>query len=207
MNSNLYRKGTGLAYEWLSTLVDKFGSRHLGSESLDRAIDYVVKGLKKDGFDNVHTEEVPDLPKWVRGDDLVQMIKPRLQKFNALAIDGCPPANITAEAVVVKHYDELKHINVTGKIVVFDQKWKGYGKTVKYRRSAKIVEEHGGVGVLVKSITPFSPALPHTGSGARGSKIPALTITLEEADMLYRMQKRGEKIIINLDIKSHPDGN
>ncbi|VDK20986.1 unnamed protein product [Anisakis simplex] len=25
--------------------------------------------------------------------------------------------------------------------------------------------------------------------------------------MLYRMQKRGEKIIINLDIKSHPDGN
>ncbi|KHN85092.1 Carboxypeptidase Q, partial [Toxocara canis] len=198
--------GSGIACEWLSRLVDEFGHRHLGSENLDKAIDYVVNGLKEDGFDNVHTEEVPDLPKWVRGDDIVEMIEPRVQRFNALAIDGCPPANVTAEAIVLQDLRQLKDHNVSGKIVVFAQKWMGYSKTAKYRRAAMKVQEIGAVGVLVKSITPYSLALPHTGSGARGSRIPALAITLEEADMLLRMQNRGKKIVIRLDIKSHPDG-
>ncbi|VDM39879.1 unnamed protein product [Toxocara canis] len=173
--------GSGIACEWLSRLVDEFGHRHLGSENLDKAIDYVVNGLKEDGFDNVHTEEVPDLPKWVRGDDIVEMIDFSL-------------------------YNRIQDHNVSGKIVVFAQKWMGYSKTAKYRRAAMKVQEIGAVGVLVKSITPYSLALPHTGSGARGSRIPALAITLEEADMLLRMQNRGKKIVIRLDIKSHPDG-
>uniref|UniRef100_A0A915CGR7 Carboxypeptidase Q n=1 Tax=Parascaris univalens TaxID=6257 RepID=A0A915CGR7_PARUN len=201
-------KGNGsvIAYEWLSNLVDEFGPRHLGSENLDKAIEYVVHGLINDGFDNVHTEEVPDLPKWVRGDDVVEMIEPRVQRLKALAIDGCPPADLTAEAVVLTDFQELKDHNVSGKIVVFAQKWIGYSKTLKYRRAAYTVQELGAVGVLVKSIAPNSFATPHTGSGARGSRIPALTITSEEADMLKRISNRGKKITIHLSIKSHPDG-
>uniref|UniRef100_A0A0M3IVI9 Pre-rRNA-processing protein TSR2 homolog n=1 Tax=Ascaris lumbricoides TaxID=6252 RepID=A0A0M3IVI9_ASCLU len=102
--------GSGIAYEWLSNLVDEFGPRHLGSENLDKAIESVVHGLINDGFDNVHTEEVPDLPKWVRGDDVVEMIEPRVQRLKALAIDGCPPADLTAEAVVLTDFQELKVI-------------------------------------------------------------------------------------------------
>lgn len=200
-------EGSGLAYKWLSDLVDEFGSRHLGSENLERAIDYVVDGLQKDGFDSVHTEEVPNLPWWVRGDDTVEIIEPRRQKLNALAIDGSPPADITAEAVVIRDFDELKDHNITGKIVIFSEKWNGYSKTVKYRSSAKRLQNEGAVGVLVKSIAPFSLATPHTGSGATGSRIPAATITLEEAEMLYRIQSRGKRIVVRMLINSHPNGN
>lgn len=202
----LHGNGTGLAYEWLSKLVDEFGSRQLGSESLEKAIDYVEDGLRKDGFDSVHTEEVPDLPKWIRGNDIIEIIEPRVQKLNALAIDGSPPANITAEAVVIRDFEELKNENVSGKIVVIAQKWNDYGKTVKYRHSASRLQDQGAVGVLVKSITPFSLGTPHTGSGARGASIPAATITLEEAEMLQRMYARGKRIVIRMAIESHPAG-
>lgn len=39
-----------------------------------RAIDFVVETLRNDGFDNVHTERVDNLPYWVRGNDKVEMI-------------------------------------------------------------------------------------------------------------------------------------
>lgn len=55
---------------------------------------------------------------------------------------------------------------MSGKIVVFAQKWLGYGNTAKYRWSASMVEAKGAVGLLVKSVGPFSLASPHTGSGA-----------------------------------------
>lgn len=65
----------------------------------------------------------------------------------------------------------FKAINITGKIVVFAQKWIGYSATARYRKSAKIVAEHGGVGVLIRSVGPFSLSTPHTGSGASGKYI------------------------------------
>ena len=145
--------------------------------------------------------------------------------FNLLAIDGSPPIDTTAEAVVVESFDELdamtKHKKnaVKGKIVVFVQRWQGYGNTVKYRRSAEKVQEYGAIAVLAKSVGPFSLSTPHTGAGARGmptisalqrytynivgtkalgAKIPAACITLEEAEMLQRMQARGQKLVIRL---------
>jgi hypothetical protein len=62
----------------------------------------------------------------------------------------------------------FQSVNVSGKIVVFAQNWQGYGPTAKFRRSAKEVEKAGGVGVLVKSVAPFSLSTPHTGAGYNG---------------------------------------
>uniref|UniRef100_A0A915CM81 Uncharacterized protein n=1 Tax=Ditylenchus dipsaci TaxID=166011 RepID=A0A915CM81_9BILA len=53
-------------YKWLEVLADDFGHRQVGSESLERAIDFTVEKLKEDSFDNVHTEQVDHLPHWVR---------------------------------------------------------------------------------------------------------------------------------------------
>jgi carboxypeptidase Q len=67
--------GVGEAYEWLAELVDTFGHRMVGSRALEDAIDYLVDKLKRDGFDNVHTEAVDELPNWVRGEeDRVELI-------------------------------------------------------------------------------------------------------------------------------------
>ena len=50
----------------LAELVDTHGNRLAGSQSLEKAIDWLEVQLKKDGFDNVHTEPVM-VPHWVRG--------------------------------------------------------------------------------------------------------------------------------------------
>jgi carboxypeptidase Q len=76
----------------------------------------------------------------------------------------------------VKSFEELKvkakSGKVLGKIIVFVEKWAGYSNTVRYRRASADVEKLGAVGVLVKSVGPFSLNSPHTGTGARGeSKI------------------------------------
>uniref|UniRef100_A0A915PXU5 Carboxypeptidase Q n=1 Tax=Setaria digitata TaxID=48799 RepID=A0A915PXU5_9BILA len=186
-------KGVGLAYQWLSALVDGFGHRMIGSESLEQSIDFLVKSLKKDGFDDVHTEEVPNLPHWIRGDDVVELIKPRRQRLNVLAVGGCEPADITGEVVVIRDLDDAKQLNVNGKIVVTAQEFKGYFETVKYRRSAKLLKSLGAIGVLVKSITSFSINSPHTGSGAEGIGIPVACLTTEEASMIDRMYRRGRE--------------
>uniref|UniRef100_A0A914WQP7 Carboxypeptidase Q n=1 Tax=Plectus sambesii TaxID=2011161 RepID=A0A914WQP7_9BILA len=203
-------EGRGVAFDWLAELVDTFGHRHLGTAALEDAIDFTVERLKADGFDNVHTEDVPDLPHWERGDDLAELIEPRRHKLNILAVDGSPSADVTAEAIVVQSFDELnakaKSGKVEGKIVVFLEKWSGYTQTVKYRGSAAIVEKAGGVGVLIKSIGTFSLYSPHTGSGARGANVPAACITTEEAEMMYRMQERGNKLVIHLNFTSREVG-
>jgi hypothetical protein len=101
---------------------------------------------------------------------------------------------------------------VSGKIVIFSQDWQGYGHTVKYRRSAGQVERAGGVGLLIKSVAPFSLSTPHTGSGygsttnSKDAGIPAASISLEEAELLKRLYNRGKQIVVQMDIKSKSDG-
>ncbi|MCP9264018.1 hypothetical protein DINM_006944 [Dirofilaria immitis] len=179
--------GAGLAYEWLSSLVDGFGHRMVGSDNLEN------KNLEKDNFDDVHTEEVPNLPKWVRGDDTVYMLEPRCQRLNILAIGGSEPADIVGEVVIIYDLDDAKYIDISGKIVVTAQNFMGYPETVKYRRAVKQFEELGAIGVLVKSITSFSINSPHTGSGAEGAKIPAASLAIEEADMIERICRSGNE--------------
>jgi carboxypeptidase Q len=57
-------------------------------------------------------------------------------------------------------------LDVKGKIVIYSQKWTGYFEDLRYRRAAKTIKEKGGVGLLAKSIGPFSIGSPHTGSGS-----------------------------------------
>jgi len=95
---------------------------------------------------------------------------------------------------------------VRGKIVIYSQNWTGYFEDVKYRRAAENVKRLGGVGLLAKSIGPFSIGSPHTGSGT-DENLPAASLTLEEADLLRRLSRRGKKLKINMNIKSRNAGN
>lgn len=63
----------------------------------------------------------------------------------------------------------FQYTNIKGKIVVTAQLFAGYPETVKFRRSVKLFESLGAIGVLIKSITSFSISSPHTGSGAGSS--------------------------------------
>ena len=55
----------------------------------------------------------------------------------------------------------------------------------------------GAVGALIRSVTGFSMNTPHTGSSQTAS-IPWAAITIEDTDMLQRLQDRGLKIVVTL---------
>ncbi|PFX28063.1 carboxypeptidase Q-like [Stylophora pistillata] len=205
-------KGPGKhqVYNRLATFVDTFGSRVAGSANLEHAIDYMLNELKEDKLDNVHGEEV-NVTHWVRGKESAQMIMPRNHSMALLGLGGSvgtPPEGITAEVLVVSSFDELhaKASEAKGKIVVFNEKWIRYGKTVAYRDNAAVeVAKVGGLASLIRSVTPFSINSPHTGwqyyqKGVK--KIPTACITIEDAEMMARMAARGTKIVVNLKMEA-----
>jgi len=64
------------AHRRMSELSDRFGHRMSGSASLERALDWIVAEMKRDGLENVHTEPVM-VTHWVRGAESAEMVSPR----------------------------------------------------------------------------------------------------------------------------------
>ena len=58
--------GSTFAWHRLAVLTDTIGHRLSGSPALERAIQWAVAEMKRDGLENVRTERVM-VPKWVRG--------------------------------------------------------------------------------------------------------------------------------------------
>lgn len=120
-----------------------------------------------------------------------------------------PPGGITAEAIVIKSFEELNTLErnkINGKIVVFDAHYVTYGDTVVYRsQGATKAAEKGAIATLVRSITPFSIYSLHTGAQFYGDnvpKIPTAAITHEDADLLRRLQNRGDKLVLHIKMFS-----
>ncbi|KAK9510610.1 hypothetical protein O3M35_005355 [Rhynocoris fuscipes] len=196
----------GQTWQELATFIDKFGSRISGSKNLENAIDYMLQRSKTFDLDNVHGEPVT-VPHWVRGKEEAFLLKPRFFKLNILGLGGSigtPKEGITAPVIVVESFDELKNrsTEAKGKIVVFAEKWVSYGVTVQYRQYAAVrAAEVGALASLVRSITPFSINSPHTGwqdYSNNVTKIPTASITVEDAEWLLRMDRKGIPIEIKL---------
>jgi carboxypeptidase Q len=225
VNINNYRTAAGRiigasltsrkGWERLSYLTDTVGNRLSGSASLERGIQWAIAEMKKDGLDNVRTEKVM-VPHWVRGQESLEMINPTPRPFTMLGLGnsvGTPAEGITADAVVVRNFDELEALGekVRGKIVVYNAVYTGYGATVRYRSSgASRAARYGAVAALVRSITPVSLNTAHTGAmiyDEAQPKIPTAAITIEGAELLQRMNDRGEKMTLRLkmDAKFLPD--
>jgi carboxypeptidase Q len=200
-----------VAYRRLAWLTDRIGNRLSGSESLTRAIEWATAEMKRDKLDNVRGEKVM-VPHWVRGEESLELTEPVGRKLSMLGLGnsvGTPPEGITAEAVVVRNFDELDALGerVRGKIVVYNAPFTSYGQTVAYRgvgpsRAAK----YGAVAAVVRSVTPVSLQTPHTGSLRYlddQPKIPAAAVTIEGAELLQRMYERGEHPVLRLKMEAH----
>ncbi|HVK82592.1 MAG TPA: M20/M25/M40 family metallo-hydrolase [Kofleriaceae bacterium] len=209
------------AYEKLAELTDQIGARLAGSPELDRAIAWAAQTMKADGHE-VRTEKVM-VPHWQRGAEEAMVIAPVTRKVHVLGLGGSiatPKGGITAPIVVVKSFEELeaRAADVKGAIVLFDvpmrpyDKTKGsdYGNVVRYRsQGASRAARHGAVAVLVRSITERSLRTPHTGAMSYATdapKIPAASVTIEDAALLSRLAARGPvKLRLRLESKTLPD--
>uniref|UniRef100_A0A182M9U7 Carboxypeptidase Q n=1 Tax=Anopheles culicifacies TaxID=139723 RepID=A0A182M9U7_9DIPT len=200
----------GRTWDSLAELVDTFGARVAGSEQLEKTIDYVIDRMKADGLENVHTENA-SVPHWVRGYESAELVKPFRKNLPLLGLGssiGTPRGGIIAEVLAVESFKEFETIpaeEVSGKIVVFSPVWESYGRTVVYRsQAASVASRKGAVAALVRSITPFSIGSPHTGQQYYQDdvkKIPVACITVEDAQMLLRKYRRGDKMEIHLEME------
>lgn len=198
------------AWKRLAELTERFGNRLSGTPSLERAIDWVLATMKADGLQNAHTERAM-VPVWVRGAESAQLITPRVQNLPMLGLGGSvatPPGGITADVIVVNSFSDLtaKAAQARGKIVVFDVPFTSYGETVQYRGGgATAAAKVGAVAALVRSVTPYSMRTPHTGGMRYDStvrRIPTAAITVEDVEMMHRMQERGERVRVKLEMSA-----
>jgi len=198
------------AWQKLARLTDTFGHRLSGSASLEQAIDWMLAEMRREGFDNVRGEPVM-VPKWVRGEERAELLAPRPLRLPMLGLGGSigtPPEGITAEVLVVSSFADLEQqaARARGKIVLFDVPYTNYGATVRYRGNGAVAAARAGaVAALVRSVGPSSLRTPHTGGMGYDSsvpKVPAAAITAEDAAMLHRMQDRGERVVVRLQMEA-----
>jgi carboxypeptidase Q len=194
------------AYERIALLVDKFGHRFSGTSALERAIDWILAEMRRDGLENVRGEPVM-VPRWVRGIESATLVSPRRAELRMLGLGGSvgtPQAGITAPVLVVTSFDELtrRSAEARGKIVLFDVPFTTYGETVRYRVAGAVAAARAGaVAALIRSVASFSLQSPHTGSmgyDAAVPRIPAAALSVEDAAMLHRMFDRGERVVVTL---------
>ncbi len=199
------------AWNKLAELTDTFGHRISGSESLERAIDWIIARMRNEGLANVRGEPVM-VPRWVRGHEKVELLQPRYLNMPMLGLGmsvGTPKGGIEAEVLVVSSFAELQSraAEAKGRIVLYDAPFTNYGATVQYRSTgANVASRLGAVGVLIRAVGPFGMRTPHTGSMApydtTTPKIPAAAISMEDAAMLHRMQTRGQRIVVRLEMEA-----
>lgn len=112
--------------------------------------------------------------------------------------------------------------------VMVSQGWTGYDNEYAYRsRGATDASKKGAVAALIGSLTPFSMNTLYAGQQTYRDnvvKIPAACITVEDANMMRRMQvsgfvmmcrkrstiifqDRGDKIVVNLNIQTETLAN
>lgn len=198
----------------LEYLCDRIGNRLSGSASLERAIEWSANEMRQVGLENVSTPAVK-VPHWVRGKESATMLAPIEKPLTMTGLGmstATPPEGITAEVVAVSDFDQLTALGrekVAGKIVLFNPRWEGYGRTVKYRVDGPSrAAELGAVAVLVRSMTGFGLQTPHTGTleYAEGEpQAPAAALSIEDAAMIQRLLDGGTPVRVRLRMEAHQE--
>src|SRR3982750_4635888 len=147
------------AWDRLATLTDTIGNRLSGTPALDRAIQWAVAEMTRDGLDNEHTERVL-VPKWVRGAESPEIIEPVRHQIVMLGLGdsvGTPADGVQGDVLVVHSFEELdaKGSAARGRIVLFHVPFTSYGETVRFRAMGPSrAARHGAIAMLVRAVGP-----------------------------------------------------
>jgi Zn-dependent M28 family amino/carboxypeptidase len=168
--------------------------------------------MRAAGLRNVRKEPVK-VPRWVRGEESVELIAPATAQLHAVALGGSvgtPADGITAEVVEAQSLDELKALGarVQGKIVLFNKVmsrsrgFDGYGAVVPLRgRGAVEAARLGAVAALIRSVGTGAYRLPHTGATRYDdavAKIPFAAVAAEDAEHIHRLLAGGETVRVRV---------
>jgi hypothetical protein len=109
--------------------------------------------------------------------------------------------------VPVETFDDLAKLGrdkIQGKIVLYNQEFRGYGPTRAYRATgASRAAAFGAVAALVRSVTPLAMQIPHTGEmdyDDAQPKIPAAAVSPEDAMMMAKLLADGVPVKVHLEM-------
>jgi hypothetical protein len=210
------------AFHKLQRLCDEIGHRLAGSPALDRAIAWALNTMKGEGHERVRAEPVM-VPSWVRGEESLLMLTPRIERIPLLGLGGSvgTPHPIEAEVVAVENEAALRRLGTTvsGKIVLFNNPMapydrarhlSDYGTAVRFRiHGARWAADLGARAVLIRSVSSRSLRTPHTGAmhyGKAQRRIPAAAIAAEDADQLMRLARTGRPVRLRLHLGARHAG-
>lgn len=196
-----------VAWERLVALVDGHGSRMSASPALEAALRWAAARMRDDGLAAVRLDPVA-VPHWVRGEEHARIVAPFERVLPVMALGGSVGTDGTMRAplVVFDDLDALRKsdralggaiVLVNHRMAAYDEAHDdpGYLEGVQARlHAASAAAQHGAGAVLVRSVTATSLATLHTGALDYASdlpRIPAASVTLEDADMLARLAARG----------------
>jgi carboxypeptidase Q len=199
-------------FDRLAQLTDDFGPRFSGSESLERALDWIVAtATKEPGY--ITTTEPVMVPAWIRGSEwgtLHTATRNKTLHFVGLGMsNGTMGKIITASVIVVGSFIELqaKATEAVGKIVVFNVPFTTYGATVQYRENAGVwAMQVGAVAAIIRSVSSYSMQNTHTGSTITCA-IPAAAVSVEDATQLQRLYDRNVSMTISLYMEAHQEAD
>jgi Zn-dependent M28 family amino/carboxypeptidase len=205
-------------YNRLTYLCYRIGNRLSGSPGLEKAIAWSVEQMKAAGLSNVRV--VPTkVPHWVRGAESARMLAPTEKNLHMLGLGmsiGTPAGGITADVVAVSTFEELAKLGkekIQGKIVLYNEDYRGYGSTRVYRATgAARAAAFGAVAALVRSATPLAMQIPHTGEmnyDEAQPKIPAAAVSPEDAMMMANLVAAGVPVKVHLQMSAQtlPDAD
>ena len=201
------------AWNRLAELTDTYGQRLSGSDNLKRAIAWAADAMKRDGLENVHTERVM-VPRWVRGQESIEMIEPPHHVLPMLGLGGSVGTAAGGHRSRRRWWSPAAtswpgdRARSKGKIVLFNVPYTNYGETVAYRSGgARMAAQHGAVASLVRSVGPMGLRTPHTGGMNYGdepvTKIPTAAITVEDANRIQRLVNRGLRVRLRIKMEAH----
>jgi carboxypeptidase Q len=204
------------AYDTLSYLTDNIGQRISGSKGAAAAVKWTTERFRVWGVPVTNERVV--VPHWVRGAEEASLVSHMNQKIVLTALGGSvatPRNGITADVIELSSLDDFKTLGsqVKGKIVYYNNPmdmelvrahrgFEAYGKAVVFRSSgASRAAEFGAVAALIRSVGSTSLRTPHTGAlhyDPKLPKIPAAAMTAEDAMLVDRLLKKGERVRMHL---------
>lgn len=195
------------SYAIVEDLTTMVGPRLAGSPAEERARQWAVAMMRRQGFTNVHIEPFT-MQHWSRARESAEVVSPAPQRLIIGALAGSPStpqSGITAPVVRFSSIAELNaapRASVVGRIVFIDEGMdrardgSGYGRAVQRRgQCAQRAQAQGAVACLIRAVGTDHERVVHVGGNARqpqGVSLPAAALTPPDADQLARLVARGE---------------
>lgn len=214
------------AYKLTADLSDRVGARLAGSAGAEQAVAWALAAMGSAGLSNVRREPVR-VPRWIRGEESAEILGETVQPLRIATLGGSVGTRVAgqdrvtpieAEVVEVDSFEALTKLGeaARGRIVLFNKEmartrdFDGYRDVVALRsRGAAQAAKVGALAVLVRSTGTGFHRQPHTGAmryDEGGVRIPAAALAAEDAEILHRRLRAGEKVRVRLRLSARLDG-